>query len=169
MNFRESSFIETKSEELLARGLPIVNFMCKHCNRIKISTDLVRELAELKAFAGDNFNVILGYQCKELCEEIGDNPNNSHTNGVAADISFNEAYPLLDILDKAAQIFPFVGLVKVFTGEYYLHVQHDITRLYWLCAKMEDSSKDEYIYFKDYQALRKFIVEHPDIFGGVKI
>lgn len=169
MTFYESNFVETNSEEELAPGIKVIDFMCKHCNRIKISNDLVEKLAEYRKAMGKKFYIVLAYQCKELCMDIGEDINNSHTNGVAVDLGFGGTADLLEAVDAAAKIFPYVGLVQAITGEYYLHLQYAKNRLYWLCAKKEDDKKSEYVYFKNYNELRRFLINREDLFGGVKV
>lgn len=169
MNFAELNYVDTEDNPKLAEDLYVKDFMCKHCNRIKMSMDLIDNLVKFKKLIGSRIFVALGYQCKELCEETGENPDNSHTEGKAVDIHFGSSIPIIDVLDVAVKVFPCIGVTKAITGEFYLHVQQDQLSIYWLCSKAENDSDTEYLYFKDYHALRTFILSKPEIFSEVRI
>jgi hypothetical protein len=169
MTFYELSFINPDDDPLLAENLKAKDFMCGHCNRIKISNLLVNSLSKFKNELNSEIYVILGYMCKELCYDIGEDPNNSHTQGKSVDVHFGQRFDLLTLYDSAIKLFPCVGIVKAVTGEFYFHLQQDAKNLYWLCGKKENDKESEYVYFRDNSELRKFIISRPEIFKDVKI
>jgi len=167
--FYQSNYVNTNDNLDLSENLKVNDFLCPHCNRIKLSTDLIKRLTKLKNEYKYPFYVVYGYQCREYFLEKGENPDNSHSKGMAVDIHFGGKADLLDILDYAVKEFIHVGLVREITGEYYLHLGSASNSLYWLAAKKENASDTEYIYYSDYRKMRYFIESRPEFFKNIKI
>lgn len=161
MNFYEG-YIGSINEELDPQLEAIKDYRCHHCGRIKLSVDLIDSLEKFaKEFEFPTY-IVLGYICPQYCEENGINPEvNTHARGIAIDVHFGGNIEAANVLDIAQKYFPCVGLVKAVTGEYYVHLQYDKCKLYWLCAKLEKPEESEYVYFKDYAAFRANI--SPDL------
>lgn len=166
--FYENRYVQVDKNLKLSENLEVNDFMCGHCRRLKMSNDLIDALTLLKKEYPDPFYVVKGYLCEEWCMENGKKTNRSHTQGTAVDIHYGAKVPLLDILDVVVKIFPYVGVTRATTGEYYLHLQVADNHLYWLCAKKENAPA-EYVYYKDINKFRSFIESHDKIFGKVKI
>lgn len=154
MNFVET-YVDPVNSESNIDIEDIKDFRCYHCNHLKLSTNLIEALTQFRASIKSNMFVVQGYICRQFCEENGINPDtNSHCLGTSVNVHFGSTVPILEVLDIAKDYFPYLGVVRAPTGEFYLHLQYNTSKLYWLCAKTEDPNVSEYIYFKDYTELR---------------
>lgn len=169
MNFYENNYINPSDIVQINDNIIANDYMCKHCNKIKLSMYVIDRLSELKNALNTDIYVIQGYMCENLCFDNNDNINNSHTLGVAADISFGGKFDLIDIFDVLVSKFPQIGIIKSITNEYYVHLQYSDKCLYWLCDKNENDNLSEYVYFRDNMELKNFIISKNDIFDNIKI
>jgi hypothetical protein len=169
MTFFELNYINETDNPTLEENIFAKDYMCKHCNRIKLSLELIESLKNFYNEIEHKPYIILGYQCKELCEDNNEDPNNSHTKGNAVDIHFDKKLPLVDILNVALKYFPCIGINRAITGEYYLHLQYDTFSLYWLCGKKEIEEESEYLYFRNAIDLKECLLKNKETFENVMI
>lgn len=166
--YYENRYIAPTENLMLSENIMAKEFMCNHCSRIKMSYALINKLTQMRKEYPLRFYTVKGYLCPEWCIEKGKNPNKSHALGTSADVHFGKKANVLDALDYAAKLFPYVGLIKESYGDYSLHLQVADDLLYWLCLKKENEPS-AYVYYKDYAKLRKHIESHPEIYAEVKI
>jgi len=61
-------------------------FVCRHCGEVKIESELIEILEELRKDLKMPVVITSAYRCPKHNQEIGGVPNSAHTRGYAVDI-----------------------------------------------------------------------------------
>lgn len=91
-------------------------FECSHCKAVKLSSDLLNKLQDLRNQLGRPIQVNSGYRCPEHNTNVGGAKNSLHLTGKAADISLrNLDIDPIELADFAEEIgFKGIGLYNTF-------------------------------------------------------
>jgi len=107
-------------------------FKCPCCGKVKIETELIEKLDNLRHIYGKPIKINSGYRCPKHNKEIGGSPTSSHLKGLAVDIDIYTSkgrYEILELVFKNS-LFDRIGVAKTF-----IHLDIDkkkVNKVMWL-------------------------------------
>ena len=96
-------------------------FICKHCGRVKMDTDLVKKLEKIRRLYNRPIIITSAYRCPIHNFYIGGVPDSAHVRGYAADISVPDSFHRGLILP----IIYSVGIGRVGIYQRFIHIDID--------------------------------------------
>ena len=103
----------------LTKDFNLKEFQCPCCETVKIDSELVKRLQELRDGIDKPIIITSGYRCPKHDKDVGGNGNSYHTKGMAADITVDNM-ELEDLLIKAKMV-GFKG-IGIYPEKRFLHL-----------------------------------------------
>jgi len=97
-------------------------FICKHCGKLKIDTDLILKLEDIRTQIGKPIFITSAYRCPEYNKQVGGVPDSAHTKGLAVDIACTNSRDRYEILDI---VFKFDLFNRIGIGKSFIHLDID--------------------------------------------
>ena len=96
----------------LTEGFNLKEFQCPCCGTVKIDSELVKRLQELRHRIDKPIIITSGYRCPSHNKEVGGVNSSYHTQGLAVDITV-ENMELEDLLIRAKKVgFRGIGIYR---------------------------------------------------------
>jgi uncharacterized protein YcbK (DUF882 family) len=92
-------------------------FLCPCCGRVKIDTNLILKLEDLRHYFGKPIKINSAYRCPTHNTQVGGVPNSAHTKGKAVDIAISNSsdrYKIISINFNQGIGFKRMGIAKTF-------------------------------------------------------
>ena len=114
--------------EQLSKNFKLREFRCKcGCSKALVDERLVEILQQIRDHFGKSVNVNSGYRCAALNKAVGGDPNSSHMQGMAADITVTGVKP-----KDVAKFAESIGVQRI--GLYdagFVHIGSGSRKLFW--------------------------------------
>lgn len=105
----------------LSENFNLREFQCKcGCETVKVSSELVAKLQQLRDTVGKPLVITSGYRCPEHNKKVGGVSDSYHTKGMAADVACPTGYTVEEFA-KLCQDIGFTG-VGAYPDKFFVHV-----------------------------------------------
>lgn len=123
------TFKDSDRKVRLATNFVAGEFACKcgTCKTLKVDSELVNRLQQLRDHFGKPVNINSGYRCKTHNARVGGDPRSSHMEGMAADIWIPGVKP-----EAVALYAESIGIRRIGKYDTFVHIGSGLTKRFWL-------------------------------------
>ena len=112
----------------LSKNFKLREFRCKcGCGKALVDERLVEILQQIRDHFGASVNVNSGCRCATLNKAVGGDPNSSHMQGMAADITVTGVKP-----KEVAKYAESIGVKRIGLYDGFVHIGSGSKKLFWL-------------------------------------
>lgn len=102
----------------IAENFNLKEFQCPCCGSVKIDSNLVMLLQELRRLIGKPITITSGYRCPKHNKEVGGVEESFHTQGLAVDITGDFNIVQVSLLARTVGF----GGIGIYTKRNFLHL-----------------------------------------------
>jgi uncharacterized protein YcbK (DUF882 family) len=96
-------------------------FVCPCCGHVKIDTDLIFKLEEIRKSLQRPIVITSAYRCERHNKEVGGKPDSAHLKGLAVDIKVDNSRERFEIVTEALR----KGFVRIGVAKTFVHIDLD--------------------------------------------
>ncbi len=105
----------------ISESFNLKEFHCRHCQQVKLDSELLNKLQELRTLLNRAIVITSGFRCEEHNTAVGGAPGSLHMQGKAADIAIRPTgLTASKLLEKCNEI-GFTG-IGVYAEQGFVHV-----------------------------------------------